>query len=178
MSLEGLPHSGIFGSKPVCGSPKLFAAYHALHRLLAPRHSPYALSSLTIRTLDADARRLRAPGSGLQPSLAAAPKPDVRNPRASAPRMHTACVWSENYRCKVFSCQRAQKRSSASVSKSLWLAGHRRPAFAPIFGASARPTLRGLPTVAHARVGTRERRLENTGLEPVTSWLQTRRSPS
>ena len=46
----GLPHSEIFGSKPVCGSPKLIAAYHVLHRLLAPRHSPYALSSLTIRT--------------------------------------------------------------------------------------------------------------------------------
>ena len=30
------------------GSPKLFAACHALLRLLAPRHSPYALSSLTI----------------------------------------------------------------------------------------------------------------------------------
>jgi hypothetical protein len=46
----GLPHSEISGSKPVCGSPKLIAAYHVLHRLLAPRHSPYALSSLTIRT--------------------------------------------------------------------------------------------------------------------------------
>jgi hypothetical protein len=49
ISLSGLPHSDILGSKPVCGSPKLFAAYHVLHRLLAPRHSPYALSSLTIR---------------------------------------------------------------------------------------------------------------------------------
>jgi hypothetical protein len=48
MSLSGLPHSEILGSKPVCGSPKLIAAYHVLHRLLAPRHSPYALSSLTI----------------------------------------------------------------------------------------------------------------------------------
>jgi hypothetical protein len=46
----GLPHSEISGSKPVCGSPELIAAYHVLHRLLAPRHSPYALSSLTIRT--------------------------------------------------------------------------------------------------------------------------------
>jgi hypothetical protein len=44
----GLPHSEIFGSKPVCGSPKLIAACHVLHRLLAPRHPPYALSSLTI----------------------------------------------------------------------------------------------------------------------------------
>ena len=47
ISLSGLPHSDILGSKPVCGSPKLIAAYHVLHRLLAPRHSPYALSSLT-----------------------------------------------------------------------------------------------------------------------------------
>ena len=48
ISLSGFPHSEILGSKPVCGSPKLIAAYHVLHRLLAPRHSPYALSSLTI----------------------------------------------------------------------------------------------------------------------------------
>jgi hypothetical protein len=31
------------------GSPKLFAAYHVLHRLSLPRHPPYALSSLTIK---------------------------------------------------------------------------------------------------------------------------------
>ena len=43
-----LPDSEIFGSKSVCLSPKLIAAYHVLHRLLVPRHPPYALSSLTI----------------------------------------------------------------------------------------------------------------------------------
>lgn len=42
----GLPHSEIHGSKPVCGSPWLIAANHVLHRLLAPRYSPPALSSL------------------------------------------------------------------------------------------------------------------------------------
>ena len=31
----------------ICSYPWLFAAYHVLHRLLVPRHSPYALSSLT-----------------------------------------------------------------------------------------------------------------------------------
>ncbi len=46
----GLPHSGISGSTPACGSPKLIAANHALHRLLAPRHSPCALSSLTTKS--------------------------------------------------------------------------------------------------------------------------------
>jgi hypothetical protein len=45
---RGLPHSDISGSKLVCSSPKRFAADRVLHRLLAPRHSPYALSSLTI----------------------------------------------------------------------------------------------------------------------------------
>ena len=43
-----LPHSDISGSQPACGSPKLFAAYRVLRRLLAPRHSPYALSTLTL----------------------------------------------------------------------------------------------------------------------------------
>jgi hypothetical protein len=33
---------------PVCGSPKLIAACHVLHRLILPRHPPCALSSLTI----------------------------------------------------------------------------------------------------------------------------------
>src|SRR3984885_9908093 len=45
----GFPHSDILGSKPACGSPRLFAACHVLHRLLAPRHPPYALSSLIIK---------------------------------------------------------------------------------------------------------------------------------
>ena len=44
---DGFPHSGIPGSRPVCGSPRLIAAYHALRRFLAPRHPPYALSNLT-----------------------------------------------------------------------------------------------------------------------------------
>ena len=47
--LDGFPHSEILGSKPACGSPRLIAACHVLHRLLAPRHPPYALSSLIIK---------------------------------------------------------------------------------------------------------------------------------
>ena len=42
----GLPHSEIPGSRPVCGSPGLIAAYHVLHRLLVPRHPPCAFSRL------------------------------------------------------------------------------------------------------------------------------------
>ena len=46
---RGFPHSDIPGSKPACGSPRLIAACHVLHRLLLPRHPPCALSSLTIK---------------------------------------------------------------------------------------------------------------------------------
>ena len=43
----GLPHSEIPGSMDICSSPRLIAACHVLLRLLMPRHSPCALSSLT-----------------------------------------------------------------------------------------------------------------------------------
>ena len=42
------PHSDISGSKDICSSPKLFAAYHVFHRLLVPRHPPCALLRLTL----------------------------------------------------------------------------------------------------------------------------------
>jgi len=44
----GFPHSDIFGSKPIPGSPKLNAGYHVLHRLLLPRHPPNALFALDL----------------------------------------------------------------------------------------------------------------------------------
>ena len=43
----GFPHSDISGSTLARNSPKHFAACHVLRRLLAPRHPPHALSSLT-----------------------------------------------------------------------------------------------------------------------------------
>ena len=49
----GFPHSDIPGSMLICSSPKLFAAYHVLHRLLMPRHSPCALINLTNALLSA-----------------------------------------------------------------------------------------------------------------------------
>ena len=46
LQLDGLSHSEILGSKVICTYPRLFAAYHVLHRLQEPRHPPYALSYL------------------------------------------------------------------------------------------------------------------------------------
>ncbi len=45
----GFPHSDIHGSKVACTSPWLIAARYVLHRLVVPRHPPYALSSLLSR---------------------------------------------------------------------------------------------------------------------------------
>ena len=106
----GFPHSETFGSKPACGSPKLIAANRVLHRPRAPRHPPYALSSLTMN-------------GHFSPSAFAT--------------------------------------SSGRLSKSL------------------RIHFRILVSGPTARKGASVRALvENTGFEPVTSWLQTRRSPS
>lgn len=43
----GFPHSDIPGSKPAYGSPRRFVVRYVLLRLLAPRHPPCALISLT-----------------------------------------------------------------------------------------------------------------------------------
>ncbi len=47
VSRTGFPHSDTPGSSLACSSPRLFAAGRVLHRLFAPRHPPYTLSSLT-----------------------------------------------------------------------------------------------------------------------------------
>ena len=119
MSQSGFPHSEIPGSKPACGSPRLIAACHVLHRLLAPRHSPYALSSLTKCSL----------------------------------HLTALYVVKKTTDCRIFSCQKISPSPSALRACRDFAA---RQAFMQAW----------------------RRLVENTGIEPVTSWLQTRRSPS
>ena len=45
--LDRFPHSDSHGSIRICQSPWIIAAYRVLLRLSVPRHSPYALRSLT-----------------------------------------------------------------------------------------------------------------------------------
>ena len=40
IATAGFPHSDIRGSRSICLSPRLFAAYHVLHRLREPQASP------------------------------------------------------------------------------------------------------------------------------------------
>ena len=91
MTRCGLPHSDIPGSKLVCSSPGLIAACHVLHRLLAPRHSPYTLSSLTIRNSKLTLTNC------LHNQLVC----------DSSMCKHCVCLWSEKTTvCRIFSCQR------------------------------------------------------------------------
>jgi hypothetical protein len=70
-----LPHSGIPGSTPACGSPRLIAANHALHRFLAPRHPPCALSSLTIKPLPTNGLQVEGQGSEQEPWFRSVARP-------------------------------------------------------------------------------------------------------
>ena len=77
MTPAGFPHSEILGSTVVCTYPRLIAACHVLHRLLAPRHPPCALSILIYvlfvfsilryAALKVQARPRRARASGAEP---------------------------------------------------------------------------------------------------------------
>ena len=104
---SGFPHSEIPGSKLVCSSPTLIAAYRVLHRLLAPRHSPYALSSLTIRTqYRAASSWLLAVGSTLFRARCRLPATRCR-PHISE---STACALVRNYRLQDIQLSKIRRR--------------------------------------------------------------------
>ena len=69
-----MPHSEIHGSKLIRSSPRLFAAYHVLHRLCMPRHPPNALTTLNRSHCQCSSSRCpfqrnsNRPGYLLQPS--------------------------------------------------------------------------------------------------------------
>ena len=83
--------------------------------------------------------------------------------------MHTACVWSEKLPFAGYSVVKDSfmHTACAVVEKLPFADIHcQRPELA----VSLQPTTQ--------RHESRVKLVENTGLEPVTSWLQTRRSPS
>ena len=50
-STAGFPHSDTRGSRPMCGSPRIFAAYRVLRRLPVPGHPPRALLRLILNSI-------------------------------------------------------------------------------------------------------------------------------
>ena len=87
----GLPHSDIHGSKPVRGSPWLFAAYHVLHRLSMPRHPPDALKALDhshYRCPSAVRRTHRSVGAARIPRIDTDERFDKKNSGSRPCRRH------------------------------------------------------------------------------------------
>ena len=99
----GFPHSVIHGSTRMCRSPWLIAACHDLLRLLMPRHSPCALSSLTSsEQAPYPSPPAEAEGSLIPLLLLSRPDPSQTGPFASKKRgrmlaLSIGSQLSENY---------------------------------------------------------------------------------
>jgi hypothetical protein len=131
---HGFPHSEIPGSKPACGSPGLIAASHVLLRLLAPRHPPYALSSLTIKLTRHVAHtiriRTRVPRGTKNPFPADGATVQINSPFHNLLYSSRTCGLNASRAyalrrplrhastCQLFSCQRALVPRTARTSHS------------------------------------------------------------
>ena len=152
----GFPHSEISGSTDICSSPKLIAACHVLLRLLMPRHSPCALYSLT---KEIQLVLLNYAGN-LQ-------------------------VTSQNCNCypHLFRCStiKYHKLLSTFVERPLCCLAFHHFLHCSVFKVqfpvsletrSKRTTSCPLPSIFNSKL------VEIVGIEPATSCLQGRRSPS
>ena len=174
---EGFPHSDIRGSTIARISPRLFAACHVLHRLLAPRHPPNALHSLLSPP---PARRTNTQGfrpphqAGMSnrtadtETLSTRPAEPARhhNRLAAAPGAGSPSGHSTHQ--TIFICQRTQV--SAHSPSPACTVGFLKTSHQAGTASAARP-----PSVSL----THPRRLvETVGIEPTTPCLQSRRSPT
>lgn len=111
---EGFPHSDIRGSTIARISPRLFAACHVLHRLLAPRHPPNALFTLRIATATARTQDRTAPNRGHAPS-----RMRGRGSRTIRARSHSH---SQNYTTNSgFTCKRTKALPAHDAGKACLL---------------------------------------------------------
>jgi hypothetical protein len=170
----GFPHSDIRGSTIARISPRLFAACHVLHRLLAPRHPPNALITLSSRH--------HRPHAGPNRALRCQRS---RNTKCSALTLHLTLTNQS-----IFTCQRTPARpphplAEASARRRSWKCasthrpGRTRPAAKP----QGRPGPAGQAMcLYHPRTRSMPRPspggMEATGFEPVTPCLQSRCSTS
>ncbi len=147
----GFPHSDISGSKSARNSPELNAACYVLHRLSVPRHPPNAL------------RRL------ISPNLARRGQPAI--PREA--QEHTQHFFSsdpgDNARQSLIDSHRQRPRPGRHTTyPQCQTATDRAQRAGPSSDLLKRTT--GNPTTG--------RLVELNGIEPMTSCLQSRRSPN
>jgi hypothetical protein len=197
----GFPHSEIFGSKPVRGSPKLIAAYHVLHRLSAPRHPPD-----TLKTLDCSHCQ-RAPFGSAPDHLAMSQSFANSTRQSTDPPLCARIRWRWTFRKDQFCFKRIREPAVklGLTTEMLDKAATARPDL--IFRSNPLPApaldrMRFLFTMSDNPRHTRQRRaakllfqrtksaslghrrltinrlVEPDGIEPTTSCLQSTRSPN
>ena len=182
---SGFPHSEISGSTDICSSPKLIAACHVLRRLLMPRHSPCALYSLTLRDILVllfgimqAINRLLSQNCNCCPHLFRCSTIKIHN-SFQLPLKPSVALLSSHFNT-LFSFQGAisgfEARSQNLISQIL-----RSNSKLDLVGPSGLepPTLR-LSVVRSSQLsyGPLFSLVEIVGIEPATSCLQGRRSPS
>ena len=179
----GFPHSEISGSTDICSSPKLIAACHVLRRLLMPRHSPCALYSLTLRDILVllfgimqAINRLLSQNCNCYPHLFRCSTIKIHN-SFQLPLKPSVALLSSHFNT-LFSFQGAisgfEARSQNLISQIL-----RSNSKLDLVGPSGLepPTLR-LSVVRSSQLSYGPVLVEIVGIEPATSCLQGRRSPS
>ena len=182
---SGFPHSEISGSTDICSSPKLIAACHVLRRLLMPRHSPCALYSLTLRDILVllfgimqAINRLLSQNCNCYPHLFRCSTIKIHN-SFQLPLKPSVALLSSHFNT-LFSFQGAisgfEARSQNLISQIL-----RSNSKLDLVGPSGLepPTLRlSVVRSSQLRYGPLFSLVEIVGIEPATSCLQGRRSPS
>ena len=161
----GLPHSEIPGSTIARISPGLFAACHVLHRLSVPRHPPDALPSRFSRHTQRQ-RPSSAAILSVQKTLRDGTHRPETPPLGATPAAASVAV---------------TQLASSQLSINKHPAGLKPVGNSVILPRSLgwfRPLSAELRSACRAAIAEQSPGVEVNGLEPSTSGLQSRRSPS
>jgi hypothetical protein len=178
--MVGFPHSEIPGSKLIRSSPRLIAAYYVLHRLHTPRHPLDAL-----KTLDRSHYQCPQPQRP-QPLLCSAETSVIGLSLSDASRRRLLIGQiKKNLYLTLPSCasprvsgQAAQKAISLRCQNIRSWILRRINTTKPCSLLYAASCLSLRHTTRRADAPKERRLVEPDGIEPTTSCLQSRRSPS
>ena len=160
--MVGFPHSEIPGSKLIRSSPRLIAAYYVLHRLHTPRHPLDALKTL-------DRSHYLYPQHHQQVALLYACC--LRRRYGFLAKAHSLCVIRKKTNYHVAKLCLPEGVGSNGTTSDLFTMS-KYPAVDP--SGSTQPNL----ALSHAASCLARKLVEPDGIEPTTSCLQSRRSPS
>jgi hypothetical protein len=180
----GLPHSEIPGSTIARISPGLIAACHALHRLSVPRHPPDALKTLDPRHDISTRRQSRRTKPATHRDKNRAPQATLlredtlpqRQVNSSQPSAIGCQLRTETPASVTLSspvkehCRQCRRIAGKRCASTIVLRGHLMMPPSPL-AVTALPLSGTIASRCYAMV-------EVNGIEPMTSCLQSRRSPN